>query len=45
VVDVIELRPVSLRARATRKPDNPGDTTDGGKHSQAMMAAHAILHF
>jgi len=47
VGDVIELRP-ELRfehARNAEAYDNPTDTPEGGRHSQAMVALDAILHF
>ena len=45
--DVIELRP-EIRfehARDAEAYDNPTDTANGGRHSQAMIAADAIFHF
>ncbi|MGO9947987.1 MAG: hypothetical protein ACLPWG_14180, partial [Steroidobacteraceae bacterium] len=45
--DVIELRP-EIRfehARDAEAYDNPSATTYGGKHSQAMIAMDAIIHF
>jgi len=45
--DVIELRP-EIRFEHSRDAeayDNPGATTYGGKHSQAMFAMDAIIHF
>jgi hypothetical protein len=47
VGDVIELRP-EIRfehARDAQAYDNPTATPQGGKHSQAMIAADAIFHF
>lgn len=45
--DVIELRP-EIRfehAQEAQAYDNPTASPDGGRHSQAMIAADAILHF
>ncbi|MGO9989830.1 MAG: outer membrane beta-barrel protein [Steroidobacteraceae bacterium] len=45
--DVIELRP-EIRwehAREAQAYDNPTASPEGGKHSQAMIAADAIIHF
>jgi hypothetical protein len=45
--DVIELRP-EIRfehARDAEAYDNPTDTPYGGRHSQTIIAADAILHF
>jgi len=45
--DVIELRP-EIRyehARDAQAYDNPSATPEGGRHSQAMIAADAVLHF
>lgn len=45
--DVIELRP-EIRfehARDAEAYDNPTDTANGGRHSQAMIAVDAIFHF
>jgi hypothetical protein len=45
--DVIELRP-DIRfehARDAQADDNPTATPSGGRHSQAMIAADAIVHF
>jgi Putative beta-barrel porin-2, OmpL-like. bbp2 len=45
--DVIELRP-EIRfehARDAEAYDNPSATPYGGKHSQAMIAVDAIIHF
>ena len=47
VGDALELRP-ELRyehARDAEAYDNPSATPYGGRHSQAMIAADAILHF
>jgi len=47
VGDVIELRP-EIRfehARDAEAYDNPSDTPNGGRHSQAMIAADVIFHF
>jgi Putative beta-barrel porin-2, OmpL-like. bbp2 len=47
VGDVIELRP-EIRfehARDAEAYDNPSDTPNGGRHSQAVIAADAIFHF
>jgi hypothetical protein len=47
VGDVIELRP-EIRfehANDAEAYDNPTDTPNGGRHSQAMIAADAIIHF
>jgi len=47
VGDALELRP-EIRyehARDAQAYDNPSDTPYGGRHSQAMIAADAILHF
>jgi hypothetical protein len=45
--DVIELRP-EIRfehARDAEAYDNPSATAYGGKHSQAMFAMDAVIHF
>ncbi len=45
--DVVELRP-EIRwehAREAQAYDNPSATPNGGKHSQAMIAADAVIHF
>jgi hypothetical protein len=47
VGDVIELRP-EIRFEHSRNAeayDNPTDMPGGGKHSQAMIAADAVVHF
>jgi len=47
VGDAIELRP-EIRyehARDAEAYDNPSAAPDGGRHSQAMIAADAIFHF
>jgi hypothetical protein len=47
VGDIIELRP-ELRFEHSREAqayNNPTATPDGGKHSQVMIAADAIIHF
>jgi len=45
--DVVELRPEVRfeHARDAEAYDNPTATPDGGRHSQAMIAADAIFHF
>jgi hypothetical protein len=45
--DVIEVRPEVRfeHAREAQAYDNPTDTPDGGRHSQAMFAMDAIFHF
>jgi hypothetical protein len=46
VGDVIELRPeIRFEHAQAEAYDNPSDTPNGGRHSQAMIAMDAIVHF